>query len=112
MQLREFDTYSECLDGLVNGQLDALTTDNTILAGYAAQEQYEGELKVVGNTFSEERYGVGIPKGDTELCGQINDALQEMVDDGAWQEAVDANFGPANFEVDEEVNPPEFDECS
>ncbi|GAB3109837.1 glutamate ABC transporter substrate-binding protein [Janibacter alkaliphilus] len=112
VQLREFDTYSECLDGLVNGQLDALTTDNTILAGYAAQEQYEGELKVVGNTFSEERYGVGIPKGDTELCGQINDALQKMVDDGAWQEAVDANFGPANFEVDEEVNPPEFDECS
>ena len=112
VQLREFDTYSECLDGLVNGQLDALTTDNTILAGYAAQEQYEGKLKVVGNTFSEERYGVGIKKGDTEMCQQINEALTKMVDDGEWQKAVDANFGPANFEVDTEVNPPEQDECS
>lgn len=112
VQLREFDTYSECLDGLVNGQLDALTTDNTILAGYAAQDTYKGKLKVVGKTFSEERYGVGIKKGDTEMCTQINEALTKMVDDGAWQKAVDDNFGPAGFEVDDSVNPPKVDECA
>ena len=52
VQLQEFDTYSKCLDLVANGQLDALTTDNTILAGYAAQKQYTDKLKVVGNTFS------------------------------------------------------------
>lgn len=112
VQLQEFDTYSKCLDLVANGQLDALTTDNTILAGYAAQKQYTDKLKVVGNTFSEERYGIGIEKGDTALCEDINDALTAMVDDDSWQKSVDDNFGPADFEVDDEVNPPEHDECS
>lgn len=112
VQLQEFDTYSKCLDLVANGQLDALTTDNTILAGYAAQKQYTDKLKVVGNTFSEERYGVGIEKGDTALCEDINDALTAMVDDDSWQKSVDDNFGPADFEVDDEVNPPEHDECA
>ncbi len=112
VQLQEFDTYSKCLDLIANGQLDALTTDNTILAGYAAQKQYTDKLKVVGNTFSEERYGVGIDKGDTALCEDINEALTAMVDDDSWQKSVDDNFGPADFEVDDEVNPPEHDECA
>lgn len=112
VQLQEFDTYSKCLDLVANGQLDALTTDNTILAGYAAQKQYTDKLKVVGNTFSEERYGIGIEKGDTALCEDINDALTAMVDDDSWQKSVDDNFGPADFEVDDEVNPPEHDECA
>ena len=85
VQLQEFGTYSECVAALVSKGVDALTTDNTILAGYASQEQYKGKLKVVGKTFSEERYGVGIKKGDTEMCTQINEALTKMVDDGAWQ---------------------------
>lgn len=112
VQLQEFDTYSKCLDLVANGQLDALTTDNTILAGYAAQKQYTDKLKVVGNTFSEERYGIGIEKGDTALCEDINEALTAMVDDDSWQKSVDDNFGPADFEVDDEENPPEHDECA
>lgn len=112
VQLQEFDTYSKCLDLVANGQLDALTTDNTILAGYAAQDAYTDKLKVVGNTFSEERYGVGIEKGSTDLCEKVNDALTKMIDDGDWETAVDDSFGPADFEVDEDENPPELDECS
>ncbi len=112
VQLQNFDTYSKCLDLVVNGQLDALTTDNTILAGYAAQPAYKGKLKVVGKTFSEERYGVGLKKGDTELCEKVNTALKKMVDSGEWQKAVDANFGPAGFKVDTATNPPKTDACS
>lgn len=112
VQLQEFDTYSKCLDLVANGQLDALTTDNTILAGYAAQPAYTDKLKVVGKTFSEERYGVGIEKGNTDLCEKVNDALTKMIDDGDWETAVDESFGPADFEVDEDENPPELDECS
>ncbi len=112
VQLQEFGTYSECVAALASKGVDALTTDNTILAGYAAQPQYKGKLKVVGKTFSEERYGVGIKKGDTATCEKINTAIQKMVDDGAWQKAVDDNLGPAGFKVDTSTNPPKPDACS
>ena len=89
VQLQEFDTYSKCVEALSAGSIDAVTTDNVILAGFAAQPQYQGKLKVVGKPFSEERYGVGIKKGDTELCGKINAALEKMVSDGAWEKAIE-----------------------
>ena len=111
VNLREFGTYSECVAALVANGVDAVTTDNTILAGYAAQDQYKGKLKVVGETFSEERYGIGIKKGDTATCEKINTALEKMVTDGAWQKAVDDNLGPAGFKVDS-ANPPKPDACS
>ncbi|MFD5319461.1 glutamate ABC transporter substrate-binding protein [Streptomyces sp. NPDC127098] len=97
-QLQEMGTYSECLTGLENGAVDALTTDDSILAGYASQEANQGKFELAGLELSDEYYGVGIPKDDTELQGQINDAIQSMVDSGAWQEAVDANLGPAGYE--------------
>jgi glutamate transport system substrate-binding protein len=113
VQLQEFGTYSECVAALVSKGVDALTTDNTILAGYASQAQYKGKLKVVGKTFSEERYGIGIKKGDTALCQKIDDALKKMVDSGEWKKAVDANLGPAGFTPDPTTNPPkQFDPCS
>ena len=112
VQLQEFGTYSECVTALVSKGVDAVTTDNTILAGYAAQPQYKGKLKVVGKPFSEERYGVGIKKGDTANCEKINKAIQKMIDDKSWQKAVDDNLGPAGFKVDTAVNPPKQDACS
>ena len=90
VQLFEQDTYSKCVEALVRGTVDAVTTDNVILAGFAAQPQYAGKLKVVGKPFSTERYGVGLKKGDTELCGKVNTALEKMVSDGSWQKALDA----------------------
>jgi glutamate transport system substrate-binding protein len=112
VQLQEFSTYSECVAALVSKGVDALTTDNTILAGYASQAQFKGMLKVVGKTFSEERYGIGIKKGDTATCQKINAALAKMISSGEWQKAVDANLGPAGFKVDTATNPPKQDACS
>ncbi len=111
VNLELLQTYSECVAALDAGTLDALTTDNTILAGYAAQEQYKGKLKVVGKPFSEERYGVGLKKGDKDTCEKVNAALKKMVDDGSWQKAVDANLGPAGFKPGA-GNPPATDACS
>ncbi len=111
VNLQEFGTYSECVAALVSKGVDALTTDDTILAGYAAQPQYEGKLKVVGQTFSEERYGVGLKKGDTALCQKVTDALKKMIDDGSWQKAVDDNLGKAGYKPGK-GNPPTPDACS
>ncbi|MET8831332.1 glutamate ABC transporter substrate-binding protein [Streptomyces sp. NPDC004610] len=112
VQLQEYDTYSKCVEALNTGSVDAVTTDNTILAGYATQPQYEGRLKLVGNTFTEERYGVGIKKGDTALCAEVNKALANMIADGSWKKAFDDTQGRSGVELDPAVNPPKTATCS
>jgi glutamate transport system substrate-binding protein len=113
VQLQEYDTYSKCVEALGAGAIDAVTTDNTILAGYAAQQANQGKFKVVGKTFSTERYGVGLKKGDTETCTKVNDALKKMVDSGEWQKAFDKNIGPSGLKLDPATNPPKtFDPCA
>jgi glutamate transport system substrate-binding protein len=112
VKLFEQDTYSKCVEALVGGTVDAVTTDNVILAGFAAQPQYAGKLKVIGKPFSTERYGVGLKLGDTELCNKVNAALEKMISDGSWQKAVDANVGASGFKVDTSTNPPKPDACA
>jgi len=99
VQLQEYGGYSECISGLESGAVDAITTDDTILAGLAAAN--EGKFKLVGEGFSDENYGVGLKKGDTELRGKINTAIQKMEDDGAWKTAVEKHLGPAGYETPE-----------
>ncbi|MFJ2553946.1 MULTISPECIES: glutamate ABC transporter substrate-binding protein [unclassified Streptomyces] len=89
--------YSECLTGLENKAVDALTTDDSILAGYAAQQEHQGKFKLAGLKLSDEPYGIGLKKGDTDLQKKINDALTMMESDGSWEKAVTANFGPAKY---------------
>jgi len=101
-----FATYSECVQQLTNGQVDAVTTDGAILLGYAAQQP--DELEVVGEAFSEERYGVGYAKEDTEMCQFITDTLQQSFDDGSWEEAFNRTLGESGAEAPE---PPELDSC-
>ena len=103
VQLQVVDTYSACVELLRNGSVDALTTDDIILAGYAAQ--YPGELKVVGEPFTTERYGIGLAKGDEASRTAINDAITEMIASGAWQASFDANFGGSGYQPSPE-NPP------
>jgi glutamate transport system substrate-binding protein len=111
VQLQEFATYSECLPALANKGVDALTTDDTILAGFASQPEYAGKFKVVGKPFSEEKYGVGLKKGDTATCEKVNAAISKMVADGSWQKALDANLGPAGYKPGT-GNPPTPAACS
>ena len=104
VQLQQYDTYSACVEALKNGAIDAVTTDEVILAGYAAQSP--GTFKIVGKPFSEERLGIGLKKDDAELRAKINDALEKMEKDGAWKAAFDKNLGPAGITAPE---PPRID---
>ncbi|MGW2473971.1 glutamate ABC transporter substrate-binding protein [Streptomyces sp. NPDC001665] len=96
-QLQEYGGYSECLTGLENKAVDALTTDDSILAGYASQDVNKGKFKLAGFKMTNENYGIGLKKGDADLKKKINDALTKMVKDGSWDKAVEANFGPAGY---------------
>ncbi|MGW7265622.1 glutamate ABC transporter substrate-binding protein [Streptomyces sp. NPDC054842] len=96
-QLKQQAGYSECIAGLQSGAVDAVTTDDSILAGFAAQDKYKGQFKLAGLKLSNENYGIGIKKGDAATEKKINAALEKMVSDGAWDKAVKDNFGPAQY---------------
>jgi glutamate transport system substrate-binding protein len=100
------DTYSECVEQLQNGTVDAVTTDGAILLGYAAQDP--DNLEVVGQPFSEERYGVGYKHGDVDMCEYISEILKQAVDDGSWAEAFEATLGQSGVET---PPPPPVDPC-
>jgi glutamate transport system substrate-binding protein len=89
----EYDTYSQCVEQLKQGSLDAITTDEAILAGYVAQEP--DALKIAGEPFSEERYGVGIPKDDDALKDWINALFNDNPE--IWTALFDENLAPAGI---------------
>ena len=104
---RGFDTYSECRDQVLNGSVDAGTTDGAILLGYAAEQP--DKLEVVGDPFSEERYGVGYSKDHPEMCQWITDTLKKAEDDGTWDKAFEATLGKSGVDTPE---PPAMDACA
>jgi glutamate transport system substrate-binding protein len=85
------DTYTNCLEPLRSGQVVAVSTDNVILAGLAAQN--EGEFKVVGEPFTQEPYGIGLALEDTEFRMWINDVLEAAEEDGRYEEAWNETAG-------------------
>ncbi|WP_405160879.1 glutamate ABC transporter substrate-binding protein [Nocardia sp. NBC_01499] len=90
------DTYSQCVDDLLAGTVDAVSTDGVILAGYAAT--HPDQLRVVGHPFTKERYGVGVKKGNIDLQTRITGAIQAMIADGSWQRSVDANLKRGGYQ--------------
>jgi glutamate transport system substrate-binding protein len=94
---RGFDTYSECRDQVLNGAVDSMTTDGAILLGYAAENP--DELEVVGEPFSEERYGVGYSKKYPEMCKWITDTITKADEDGAYDKAFQATLGKSGVET-------------
>jgi glutamate transport system substrate-binding protein len=94
----EFDKYSDCVRELLNSKVDAVTTDDAILKGYAAQQP--DDLKVVGKPFSTEKYGVGLAKDDKALRDKINDILAAAVSDGDWKKIYDATLGKSGSDAE------------
>ncbi|MGH3383716.1 MAG: glutamate ABC transporter substrate-binding protein [Nocardioidaceae bacterium] len=103
---RGFDTYSECRDQVLDGTVEAMSTDGSILLGYAAENP--DELEVVGEPFSEERYGIGYSLETPEMCEWINETVQKSYDDGTWADAFEATLGKSGVETPE---PPAPDAC-
>jgi glutamate transport system substrate-binding protein len=90
-KLTLFAAYGECVEGIKNGQLDAMTTDEAILLGLVSKN--EGELKVVGEQFSVEPYGIGLKLEDKGFRDFLNDTLEKIQSDGSYEAAYDATVG-------------------
>ncbi|MEV6828385.1 glutamate ABC transporter substrate-binding protein [Amycolatopsis sp. NPDC051102] len=97
VQLVEYPRYPDCVTALLAGQIDAVTTDAVILAGYVARDPEL--LKLVGKPFSKEDYGVGLRKGDTQGVAAVDDAIRKMISSGEWLRSLNANIGPSGYQL-------------
>jgi ABC-type amino acid transport substrate-binding protein len=88
--LRLVDAYSECLELLQNGAVDAISTDDVILTGMIIQDD---SLQLVGGELTIEPYGGGFKKDDTAFQEFLNGVLDEYKSSGAWQKSYDRWLG-------------------
>jgi glutamate transport system substrate-binding protein len=89
-QLLSLQTYSACVQSMKDGRVDAVSTDDIILAGFAATDR---DLKLVGGQFTQEPYGIGIKKGKTDMAKFVDDLLTKMLQDGRWEKLYEQYFG-------------------
>ncbi|WP_369149604.1 bifunctional serine/threonine-protein kinase/glutamate ABC transporter substrate-binding protein [Streptomyces sp. R44] len=90
-RVQTYDTYTQCIVAMNAGLVDAITTDDALLAGYAAQDGSQGGFKLAGFRLTEERYGVGLRKG-SPLRARVQTAIARMITDGSWDKAVEKNL--------------------
>jgi glutamate transport system substrate-binding protein len=97
-----FDTYTKCAEAMNDGRVDAVTTDGAIL--YGLIDEFGG-FEVVGEEFSDEPYGIGIPDGTTDLRVYLNERICQIQESGEWTQAYEDTVGA----VAETPDPPEID---
>ncbi|MFI0484384.1 glutamate ABC transporter substrate-binding protein [Actinomadura sp. 9N215] len=98
-------SYSDCVTKLRGGVVDAVSTGDLVLAGFAAKD-----LQILNAPFTEERYGVGLRKDDVDGCEAVNRALTTMYQDGTASRLLRKWFGNSGLRLVEEV--PQFEGCS
>lgn len=97
VQLQLFDSYSKCVTALSGSGVQAVTTDNIILAGYAAQPHNVGKFKIPGEPFTTEPYGVGLKKSDVAGCNKVNEILAASAADGSYKAAYEQALGDSGL---------------
>jgi glutamate transport system substrate-binding protein len=102
-KLKLVDSYSECLELIQNGAVDAVSTDDVILTGMIIQDD---TLKLVGDPLTQEPYGAGIKKDSPEMVEFVNGVFQDVKDDGTWMKLYDEWIGKYTGEPGE---PPTID---
>lgn len=105
-QLVQFDVYSKCADALRTGQVDAVAADSSILLGIVSGA--EDQFKIVGDSFYDQFFGIGIKKSDLPFCEFINETLTKAVEDGRYEAAWKKTGGTVQPEV---PALPELDKC-
>jgi polar amino acid transport system substrate-binding protein len=73
--------FDDCLVALQQGQADAVSTDDSILAGMVVQDP---NLHIVGPSLEAEPYGIGVNKSQEDLVRAVNASLERIRRDGTW----------------------------
>ncbi|MEU5878252.1 glutamate ABC transporter substrate-binding protein [Spirillospora sp. NPDC047279] len=106
--------YADCFGKLTAGQVDAVSTDDLILAGLAAQTAESGgdaadRPRIVNAPISDEGYGIGLRLGDADGCVAVNKAITGMYQDGTAQRLLAKWFSPVGLKFTTTV--PQFEGC-
>lgn len=88
----QFDTNNDCFMDLESGRSDAIVVDETLARYYMKQQDNGVKYVVLDENFGAEEYAIGMRKEDTELCKEINKAMQELKDDGTFDTIKDTWF--------------------
>lgn len=107
VEQREKPSYSACIEALENGEVDAVSTDNLILAGFLAEKP--DTFRLVNEPFTDEKYGVGLPHGDVRACEEVNRAISQMYQDGTAARLLDKWFDGTGLPLVTSV--PQFEGC-
>ncbi|SDG93351.1 glutamate ABC transporter substrate-binding protein [Nonomuraea jiangxiensis] len=89
--------YSDCVQMLADHKLDAVSTENLALAGFVQQQP--GRFRLLNDPISDERWGVGLKKGDRATCEAVNKAVADMWRDGTAAGLLDKWFGGSGLKL-------------
>ncbi|MDX2704538.1 bifunctional serine/threonine-protein kinase/glutamate ABC transporter substrate-binding protein [Streptomyces sp. PA03-6a] len=107
IKTEQLASYGLCVDELLSGRVDAVSTDDIILAGYRAQ--HSKQLRLLGAPFGSEEYGVGLHKDEPALKHAICSAIREQISSGAWRESYKRHLKPLTPQELADQRPPEFE---
>ncbi|RFS86878.1 ABC transporter substrate-binding protein [Actinomadura spongiicola] len=101
-------SYAECMTMLADRRIDAITTNDTILAGLKTR-QGTG-FRLLNSRFGERRTGIAIRKGDPDGCEALNKAITQMYQDGTMAKFMSKWFGSSGLKLSD-VDVPQFEGC-
>ncbi len=86
VKLKTYDEIGLAFEDLINGRIDGVVADTPVAADYALQnEDYKGKLKIVGEPFTEEYYGIAVRKGNSEVLAFINEGLDKVLNTETYE---------------------------
>ncbi|MDP4507198.1 transporter substrate-binding domain-containing protein [Nonomuraea turcica] len=108
-ELVPFADYAQCLAALKSKEVDAVTTNDVILAGLAKQDG--SGLRLSNAQFNEQRTGVGLRRGDVPGCEAVNRAITDMYQDGTAAKLLHKWFDGSGLDLST-IAVPQFEGCS
>jgi glutamate transport system substrate-binding protein len=89
-ELLLLDAYAGCVEAMKAGRVDAVSTDNVILLGFASTD---ATVKLVGGLFTSEPYGIGMKQGKKDMQAFVDSVLARMFADGTYDKIYDQYLG-------------------